>query len=313
MRFTKATCVFIVCALIAALVVVVWAAEPVSEDGESKQIKPPPIIQKMMKIKTPPLKPGMKQHLFKPIADKQKALEDAEEKGAPDGKANTGSVHTTNWMQSHYQGSALRHVNKLEAWRPTPGTDGGIQPQGHLSFSAPYDGWNSESNIDTGCWGARVAGPNVGTLYATCSSYAATDYKRAEVFVWVEKAFTAPKTGEMTVKIQYIGLEAGLVAALPLDYNNLSRSSLYGFICYPATDTWEQDMQSLLQIPQPNVGALTDSPGKIRTLELPKVQVTQGEAVMIGAGLRQYDRSRWGGVTAGSVGGIVHKIEVDVE
>jgi len=300
------------CVVIAALIaVVVWAADPVGEGGGG--IKPPPVIQKMMKVQRPPLKPGMKQNLFNRISQKQKALEDTEEKGAPTGKANTGSVYTTDWMQNSYEASTLKQLNTLQAIQPSSDDGGGLQALGHLSFQAPFADWNRETNLDAGCWGTGTAGPNAGTVFATGSSYSISDYKRAEVFVWVEAPFTAPKTGEMTVTIEYTGLHCGLVVGMPTYYQNLSRSSLYGFICYPATGTWEQELKTYAKVPPPAILSVPTAPGEIVTLELPKVQVTQGEAVLIGAGLRQYDRSRWNGITAGSIGGVVYKINVDIE
>ncbi len=250
--------------------------------------------------------------LKKKVENEEEAADKEPPAGFTSGKRAMPLPTKVRQMQETLETKSLRAwAKRFDPRQPHPATNTPAPSAGPgIVFKAPYSDWGRNLNIDSGCLARSDGNSQVGTIYADALSSSTGSYRRGECYTWMEQAFTAPRSGKMTVKILYQNVQCFVTCIQLLDYCNQSNSSLWGFICQPRTDNWQEHRVELVKVPVP---VALEKYFDNRTLTLPTVDVQKGEALLLGAGIRQYDRSRYGGASTGSCMARVWRIVVTIQ
>ncbi|MCX8052595.1 MAG: hypothetical protein N3B12_02215 [Armatimonadetes bacterium] len=212
-------------------------------------------------------------------------------------------------FEERYNQLRLMMSSEIRPPTPVPST------QFNGTITAPYHRFNHSSKMDPLCWAIPLGEANNGIVQASAGALSESGYRRGESFAYVESGLEATASGNMTITITFQGVYAAEIVSTPLNYQNEANARLWGFIANCTQDKFKDDYKEYKNIPRPladQYGALeslssTNTP--TTTLFVGPLSVNKGDTITVGAGVRQYSRSRYFGVAQGTAACRVAKIE----
>ncbi len=217
-------------------------------------------------------------------ASKETALDSNPPAGFDPNTAGAASAEEAQGLFSKLLAGALEAWNAMGSAAPAAST-----PSATLLIQAPFDDWGMATMTDRGALAAAAADPLTGSLLSISASSSAGMHLLAECLVWVEKAFIAPATGNMTVRVADGGSVSsddagiGFVDDGTRPWQNYQATRLKAnwlSACHPASGTWREQV----------------SPAGRGKPMLPPIRVTQGDVVLVAVGVDTYVCTRYGAV-----------------
>lgn len=182
------------------------------------------------------------------------------------------------------------------------------------TYHPPWDDYQSDWDADELCTAAAWGNKDTGFVSANCNAVSDSIYRRGEAFSFCTKTFECEKSGRMSITINFDALMAFESGAIGFsNYNNEANARVFGYICHPNSNVWKEDKKEYcLAVPPPIKQYGTLGGLSTLTLVMPTVNVSQGDPIEIGAGVRQYSRARFAGAAIGNSSAVVSAIQVSI-
>lgn len=291
-RISIATCVAV---LAAVLLSAAAFAQPIADarlEGEASKVlktgnRYPDVKLEMDKSLSDTIRRLRKESIDRRArltASKETALDSNPPAGFDPNAAGAASAEEAQGLFSKLLAGALEAWNAMGSAAPVAST-----PSATLTIQAPFDDWGMATMTDRGALAAAAADPLTGSLLSISASSSAGMHLLAECLVWVERAFIAPATGNMTVRVADGGTVSsddagiGFVDDGTQPWQNYQATRLKAnwlSACHPASGTWREQV----------------SPAGRGKPMLPPIRVTQGDVVLVAVGVDTYVCTRYGAV-----------------
>lgn len=307
-RTSIATCVAVLAAVLLSVAVF---AQPIADarlEGEASKVlktgnRYPDVKLEMDKSLSDTIKRLRKESIDRRArltASKETALDSNPPAGFDPNTAAAASAEEAQGLFSKLLAGALEAWNAMGAAAPAAST-----PSATLLIQAPFDDWGMATMTDRGALAAAAADPLTGSLLSISASSSAGMHLLAEGLVWVEKAFIAPATGNMTVRVADGGSAFSDDAAIGFvddgtqpwqNYQATRLKANWLSACHPASGTWREQV----------------SPAGRGKPMLPPIRVNQGDVVLVAVGVDTYVCTRYGAVATAICSATSAPISVEI-
>ncbi len=237
---------------------------------------------------------------FRLQASKETALDSNPPAGFNPAAAGAASVEQAQMLFARLLANGLGYWTQFTATSPA-----GESPTATLVLRPPFDDWGMATSADRGALAAAIADPALGAMVAMSASSSSGMRHLADCLVWVEKAFAAPATGNMTVRVGDGGKTlaehdgAGFIDDGTQPWQNYQATRLktnWVFACHPGSSTWREQM----------------SPWDRGRPMLPPIRVNEGDPVLVGIGIETYVCTRYGAVATALCAAATAPIIIDI-